>query len=135
VSKAKAQGTRYETAVTRRIRTWLTSWGDATPDLSARRLAEGGADDEGDVEAWLFASRVLVECKARQALNVQDTVAKAKVKANGGLVVLFWKRLTRSAGNTKRTAVSGVPEVVAMTPEDLFELLSAAYYYGRTHRG
>lgn len=135
MSKAKAQGTRYETAVTGRIRRWLLGWGDGTPDLSARRLAEGGCDDEGDVEAWLFASRVLVECKARQTLNIQDTLAKAKVKANDGLVLLFWKRLTRSNGNSRRTPVSGIPEVVVVTPEDLHELLTAAYLFGRTHRG
>lgn len=98
--------------------------------MSARRLAEGGSDDEGDVEAFMFGSRVVHECKARQSLQVQATLAKAKDKAGDVPVLLWWKRLVRAAGNSRRTAVAGIAEVVVATPDDLYALLHAAYLQG-----
>lgn len=130
MSRSKAQGTRYETAVVRRVRSWLSSWGD--DGVSARRLAEGGADDEGDVEASLFGARVVMECKARQVLNVQATLAKAQGKAGVGVpVVLWWKRLVRGSSTARRSPVDGVPEVVVLTPDTLFHLLDCAFREGR----
>ncbi len=117
VSKAKAQGTRYETLLVN----WLLAHG-----YTAERLAEAGIADIGDIRAQLHDSEWILEAKHRQQLSVQATLAKAKQKAKGKPVLLFWKRLVRTSTSTRRAPVAGVPEVVIMTPEDLLKLLALA---------
>lgn len=122
-NKPKQQGTAYESAVVKR----LTSWGH-----TARRLAEGGSLDEGDIEATVHGVRVVVEAKARQVLSVQDVLAKTRGKAGRGSVpVLAWKRLVPVAGSSRRRPVAGEAEVWVLAPEDLRALLDAAYQAGR----
>jgi hypothetical protein len=116
VSKNKQQGTAFETW-TRRA---LNSIG-----IEARRLAEGGSYDEGDVEAHIDG-RWVIECKARSALNIQETLGKARRKAGGAPVILVWKRLVRVAGKQKRQPVSGESVVVVLGWDDFVKLITKA---------
>ena len=118
VNKPKIQGTRFET----QTKELLQSWG-----YKAYRLAEGGMADEGDVQAeinngLLPITEMIFECKARQALNIHQTYAKAKEKAGSKPLVLAWKKLTRKGNNKKRTA-DGVPTLYIVDEELLKELL------------
>lgn len=118
MSKNKKQGTAFETWT----RKALNSIG-----IQARRIAEGGAHDEGDVEAQLDGdTRWVIECKARSALNIQDTLAKARRKAGGAPVILVWKRLVRVTGKQKRQPVSGEPIVVILGWDDFVKLITQA---------
>jgi hypothetical protein len=109
----KAQGTSWESEVVKDAKAL---------EMEARRLAEGGSDDEGDVEVYAD-ERWLVECKARANLNIQETLAKAiekgKQQGHTGPVAVVWKRLVRAAGNSKRTPVAGV-RAVAIVEYDLW---------------
>lgn len=116
MSKNKQQGTAFETW-TRRA---LNALG-----IEARRLAEGGSYDEGDVEADING-RWIIECKARSSLNIQDTLAKARRKAAGAPVILVWKRLVRVQGKQKRQPVSGEPIVVILGWDDFVRLITQA---------
>jgi hypothetical protein len=113
MNKNKAQGTAFETW-TRRA---LESMG-----ITSRRLPEGGAYDEGDVEAELDGRWVL-ECKATERLNVQQVLGKARRKANGAPVVLVWKRLVRS-GKKIRQPVEGERIVVVLGWDDFVQLIT-----------
>lgn len=124
MSKNKAQGTRFETWT----RKALNALG-----IQARRLAEGGAYDEGDVEAHLDGqTRWVIECKARGSLNVQQVLAKARRKATGAPVILVWKRLVRVPGKQVRQPVDGERIVVCLSWEDFVRLLTNAAPTGET---
>lgn len=114
-NKNKAQGTAFETW-TRRA---LNAIG-----IEARRLAEGGVYDEGDVEANLEPDqRWVLECKARSSLNIQETLGKARRKADGHPVILVWKRLVRVPGKKNRQPVAGERVVVVLAWEDFVRLI------------
>lgn len=121
MSKAKAQGTRYEN----QVRDFFKSLG-----YPAERIAEGGSLDEGDVAVSFYGSKLVAECKARQNLNVQLTIGKALKKAGHDRTVVFWKRLVRTEGASRRTVVAGVAEVVIMTPETFKLIIESAYEAG-----
>lgn len=126
MSKNKKQGTAFETWT----RKALNALG-----IKARRLAEGGAYDEGDVEAHLDGqTRWIIECKARSSLNVQQTLAKARRKA-GSPVILVWKRLVRVNGKQVRQPVDGERIVVVMSWDDFVKLLTNAAPTGETAIG
>ena len=119
MSKSKQQGTAFES--------WLVKWLNKIPELSqsARRLAEGGMNDDGDIffedhtgEAWY------VECKATQTLNATRVLSKARVKSpNPKYTVLFWKRLVKlKAGQTNRRP-DGEAVVVVMGLDTWHELM------------
>ena len=67
----------------------------------------------------------MLEGKARQTLNVQTTLGKARKKA-GGLtpVAVIWKRLVKVPGYTNRQPVEGERVVVTLSWEDFLRLLS-----------
>ena len=117
MSKQKAQGTKLET--------WTRN---ALRDLGfkSRRLAEGGAEDEGDVDVVINDTRWVVECKSTQTLNIQETLGKARRKAGGAPVFLVWKRLVQVAGKKMRQPVAGERIVVVLGWDDFTDLLSAA---------
>lgn len=117
MNKNKRQGTAFETWT----RKALNALG-----IRARRLAEGGQYDEGDVETYLDhpTQRWVVECKAQSALNVQKILAKARRKANGDPVVLVWKRLVRVQGKKVRQPVDGERIVVVLGWDDFVRLLT-----------
>jgi hypothetical protein len=116
MSKSKSQGTKHES--------WIVNELEVV-GLKARRLAEGGSADEGDVEVNIEGTRWVLEGKARQTLNVQTTLGKARKKA-GGLtpVAVIWKRLVKVPGYTNRQPVEGERVVVTLSWEDFLRLLS-----------
>lgn len=113
-NKNKAQGTAFETWTRRALN---------IIGISARRLAEGGAYDEGDVEAHLDSERWVLECKAQSALNVQKILGKARRKAGGAPVILVWKRLVRVPGKQVRQPVEGERVVVVIGWDDFVKLI------------
>lgn len=118
MSKQKAQGTTHESWIVKA----LTAVG-----LKSRRLAEGGSDDEGDVETDINGTRWVLEGKARQTLNVQQTLGKARRKAGGNTpVAVVWKRLVKVAGYTNRQPVEGERVVVILGWDDFVSLVSNA---------
>ena len=119
VNKPKIQGTAFETLVVNK----LNNYG-----FKARRLAEGGSKDEGDIECEVpFAEilpypRVVLEAKHRANLNVHQTLAKAKEKAGDSDVILAWKKTKRK--NNSKVRVADGERVVYIVDEDLmFRLL------------
>ena len=118
VNKPKIQGTAFETLTVNK----LNDYG-----FKARRLAEGGSKDEGDIECEvpfvgiLPYPRVVLEAKHRANLNVHQTLAKSKEKA-GGDVILAWKKTKRK--NNSKVRVADGERVVYIVDEDLmFRLL------------
>jgi len=116
-NKPKQQGTRHES--------WIVNELEAV-QIDARRLAEGGSEDEGDVEAFLAGDRWVLEGKARQTLNVQATLGKARRKAGGGRVAVVWKRLVKVAGMKNRQPVEGERVVVILGWDDFVFLVRNA---------
>ena len=116
VNKPKMQGTAHESWLVSTINTYLAPWG------KARRIAEGGSNDEGDITFTDgFNQRWVIEAKATQTLNVTRVLGKAREKG-GKYTVLIWKRLTRTKGNTRRTP-DGEPIVVVMSYDVWLELM------------
>ena len=93
VNKPKIQGTAFETLTVNK----LNEYG-----FKSKRLAEGGSKDKGDIECEVpFADilpypKIIFEAKHRANLNVHQTLAKAKEKA-GGDVILAWKKTKRNS--------------------------------------
>ena len=114
MSKAKAQGTTHESWVVKEL---------GAAGIAARRLAEGGADDEGDVETYIHGDRWVLEGKARQTLNIQATLGKARRKAGGLRVAVVWKRLVKVAGYQNRQPVEGERVVVILGWDDFLFLV------------
>jgi hypothetical protein len=118
MSKQKAQGTTHES--------WIVKAFNAI-GINSRRIAEGGSTDEGDVEAYLNGDRWVIEAKARQSLNVQKTLGKARIKAGGETpVAVVWKRLVKVAGMTNRQPVNGERVVVILSWDDYLKLVQYA---------
>ena len=108
MSRQRAQGTRLESAFVSMLRAV------GTP---ARRLAEGGTADEGDVEGWLpDGTRIVYECKSVERLPRAPhlLLADARRKAKGTAAVV-WKRSSRKSGNSKRSGDGTVVIVDAAT--------------------
>lgn len=119
VNKPKMQGTTHES--------WIVNQFSAI-GITSRRLAEGGADDEGDVEATIQGTRWVLEGKACQTLNIQKILGKARRKA-GGLtpVAVVWKRLVKVAGAKNRQPVEGERVVVILSWDDYLALVKGSY--------
>lgn len=125
MSKARDQGTRYETSIVNRLNKHYQKRELDSELVVAKRIAEGGIADLGDVELELYRLGhlpLVIEAKHRQALNLHQTVAKANRKAGLSRSVVFWKKLTRKAGAERRTP-DGVAEVVAMDVDTFLWLL------------
>lgn len=117
MNKNKKQGTAFET--------WTRKALNAL-NIKARRIAEGGAYDEGDVEAHFGPDdRWVIECKSQSALNIQKTLAKARRKAGGAPVILVWKRLVRVPGKKVRQPVDGERIVVVLSWDDFVRILTS----------
>ena len=120
VNKPKIQGTAFETLTVNK----LNEYG-----FKAKRLAEGGSNDKGDIECentfsdTLPYPKIIFEAKHRQNLNVHQTLAKAKEKA-GGDVILAWKKTIRK--NDSKVRVADGERIVYILDEDLlFKLLKS----------
>ena len=112
--RPKDQGTALETATVKAAR---------AAGRVARRLAEGGSGDEGDVEIYDAAGdRWVVECKARAAMSLHPALAKAQRKAPDARVAVLWKRLVKVDGKARR--VPAGPALVAMPLTDYLDLLA-----------
>jgi len=110
-TKPKDLGTKLETWTVRRAQ---------DSGLVAERLAEGGANDRGDIRVltdWEWVG----ECKNRAQLNIHDAVGQAVAKSGTWRTFVVWKRLVRKSGNTVRTQAG--PPIVAMTVDTFLELL------------
>lgn len=117
MSKSKNQGTYFET--------WMVKWLNRISDVDARRIAEGGSKDEGDV-MWYdaYERTYYAECKATQTLNVTRVLSKARLKSpDPKRTVLFWKRLVKPKGEGVRRRPDGEPVVVVMGLDTFHELI------------
>lgn len=119
MGKQKAQGTKHES--------WLTDQLKQA-GYTAKRLAEGGSLDEGDIEVFLNGKRWVLEAKARQTLNVQATLGDARRKANASSgdpvpVAVVWKRLVKVPGLKVRQPVNGERVIIALSLDDFINLL------------
>ena len=115
VNKAKKQGTTYESNIVNRL--------NKNDNFKVQRLAEGGSLDKGDIELVINNTDVYyIEAKSRQNLNLHQALDKAIEKSNSQNTVLFWKKLKRKKGNSKRST-DGLPEVVSMSYELFVELI------------
>lgn len=89
--------------------------------LRARRLAEGGSKDEGDVEVYdANGTRWVIECRVREQMNAHAALAQAREKSPSA--VLAWLRYVRKPGAKRRTRAG--PPIVAMPPEVFLAFLS-----------
>jgi hypothetical protein len=116
MSKAKQQGTRHESWIVNQL---------MSVGIISKRIAEGGSSDEGDVELLVKNQRWVLEGKARQNLNVQKTLAKARKKAGGNTpVAVIWKRLVKVKGYENRQPVEGERITVTLSWDDFVSLLT-----------
>ena len=117
MNKPKAQGTRFESYLVNRFN---------EAGIPARRLAEGGSYDLGDIEA---GSRFIIEAKHRTNLagGPTGTFRKAAEKAAaraGSIPLVIWKRSIKRKGNTKRTQDG--PILVILALDDLLQIIGGA---------
>ena len=118
VNKPKIQGTAFETLTVNK----LNEYG-----FKSKRLAEGGSKDKGDIECEvpftgiLPYPKIIFEAKHRANLNVHQTLAKAKEKA-GGDVILAWKK-TKRKNNSKVRVADGERTVYIVDEDLMFRLL------------
>ena len=111
-TRPKQLGTAFETRTVRRAQ---------DKGLVAERIAEGGAQDLGDVRVYTDPEWVL-ECKDRQQLNVHQALEKAQLKSGTRRTAVVWRRMVRKKGNTNRTQQGPIVAVVEL---DVFlELLA-----------
>ena len=119
MSKQKSQGTKHESWLVNQFKDY---------GYKAKRLAEGGKNDEGDVEAQLVNGRWVFEAKARSTLSVQKTLGAARAKASAAAgepvpVAVVWKRLVKVPGLLVRQPVSGERVVVVLSMDDFMSLI------------
>jgi hypothetical protein len=123
MSKQKKQGTTHESWIVNEL---------TSHQHPANRIAEGGSQDEGDVEATIAGEKWVLEGKARSNLNIQEALGKARSKAsaaNGGQqipVAVVWKRLVRVPGLKVRQPVEGERVVVILGWDDYLSLVNKA---------
>jgi hypothetical protein len=115
VNKAKKQGTTYETNIVNRL--------NEHEKFKSQRFAEGGSNDLGDIQLFVDEEEYFIEAKARQNLNIHQSLDKALEKSGDENTVLFWKKLKRKEGNSRRTN-DGIPEVVSMSYDLFIKLLN-----------
>ena len=115
VNKANKQGTTYETNIVNRQ--------NEHKKFKSQRFAEGGSKDLGDKQLVVEEEEYFIEAKARQNLNIHQSLDKAIEKSGDENTVLFWKKLKRKEGNSRRTN-DGIPEVVTMSYDLFIKLLN-----------
>jgi hypothetical protein len=83
MNRPKKQGTAAETRIVELHK---------AKRLLARRLAEGGRNDLGDVEVWSgwLDSPIIGEVKDRERLNAAEALEKAVAKSGTYRTALFW---------------------------------------------
>lgn len=98
--------------------------------MQAKRIAEGGSYDEGDVEVIINDTKWVIEAKAKSSLNIQATLHKARVKAEGvnkikTPVAIIWKRLVRVDGYKVRQPVANERIIICLSLDDFFSLINS----------
>jgi hypothetical protein len=111
VSKSKAQGTRYETHLVNLFQ---------SHGLTARRLAEQGSNDPGDIELVTpDGDRWIIEAKHRQRLNthhaLQRTIDKGE-RHGYMLAAVIWKSLLPKRKGQARRVSAGPDNVIMDIP-------------------
>ena len=86
--------------------------------FKSQRFAEGGSNDLGDIQLLVGDEEYFIEAKSRQNLNIHQSLDKAIDKSGSENTILFWKKLKKRDGNSRRSS-DGMPEVVTMS-YDLF---------------
>ncbi|MDA2969852.1 MAG: hypothetical protein O3A48_02865 [Actinomycetota bacterium] len=117
VNKAKKQGTTYESNIVKRL--------NEHSQFKAQRFAEGGSNDMGDIQLFVNEEEYFIEAKSRQNLNAHQSLDKAINKSGSLNTILFWKKLKKSKGNSRRSS-DGIPEIVSMSYELFVKLLNNA---------
>lgn len=119
MNKPKKQGTSFESSLVNKL--------IAEGYSDAKRLAEGGSNDIGDIEFTADSCEFVIEAKARQNLNVTQELFKAKQKAHkkrpSAIVILAWKKLV---GSGKRRKPDGERIVYVIDEETLLWLLQSS---------
>jgi hypothetical protein len=102
MNRAKKQGTAAESRIVEQHK---------KQGLAARRLAEGGSADEGDVEVYwssrgasideMFVRRVVGEVKDCERLNAPKALEKAVAKSGTNRTALFLTQ-REDVGNLRR---------------------------------
>ena len=110
-TRPKDIGTRLETAVVRNAQ---------DRGMVAERLAEGAANDRGDIRVYTDTEWV-GEVKDRMSLNVPRALEKALAKSKTPDTFLVYRKMIRKAGNTNRTQDG--PVVVVLTLDRFLGLL------------
>ena len=105
VNKAKKQGTTYETNIVNRL--------NKNKSFKSQRFAEGGSNDLGDIQLIVGDEEYFIEAKSRQNLNIHQSLDKAIDKSGSTNTILFWKKLKKRDGNSRRSS-DGIPEVVTI---------------------
>ena len=88
--------------------------------LISERLAEGAANDRGDVRI-LTEHEWVGEAKNRMNLNIHQALESARRKSGTPRTFVLWKRMVRKKGNTNRTQAG--PPIIAMGVDTFLELL------------
>ena len=115
VNKAKKQGTTYETNIVNRL--------NKNKNFKSQRFAEGGSNDLGDIQLLVGDEEYFIEAKSRQNLNIHQSLDKAIDKSGSVNTLLFWKKLKKRDGNSRRSS-DGMPEVVSMSYELFVKLMN-----------
>jgi len=119
MGKSKAQGTAWETELVNRFN---------SEELHAERIAEGGANDIGDIRLRdVIGDEWIIEAKATERLNVTRVLSKARAKSGtAGRAVLIWRRLVKT--DKKVRQADGEKVVVVMTLDQFIELMQERSY-------
>ena len=98
VNKPKIQGTNFETKTVNLLK---------ANGFKANRIAEGGINDEGDIECFTTNDRIILEAKHRANLNVHQTLHKAKGKSVVGKQKASKKAKAKPQGTAAAKATHG----------------------------
>ena len=107
VNKAKKQGTTYETNIVNRL--------NKNKSFKSQRL--------GDIQLLVGDEEYFIEAKSRQNLNIHQSLDKAIDKSGSTNTILFWKKLKKRDGNSRRSS-DGIPEVVTMSYDLFIKLMN-----------
>lgn len=122
MNKPKKQGTAAETRIVKLHRTY---------GIPARRLAEEGVNDLGDVEIWgswpnpngSGCMMLIGEVKDRERLNLHDVLDLAEFKAKTYRVAVFWTKRTRPPNRMTVSRRTKIQRLVAVPEEFWIELI------------
>ena len=127
MSRSKAQGTAFETWCVEELQHWGF--------IDAKRLAEGGSADPGDIEFSFLGFPFVIESRARERMNVTRALAAAKRKAteNHGAeyAALAWKRIVPQKNGEGPRQPDGERRVVVL---DMETFLTMAQWAEAAHR-